>query len=60
MQFESLWELKMTLNHTNEKIQLQSLDFDEQRKITIVTDAWHPQVNGVVRTVEATATALRE
>jgi len=50
----------MTLIHTNEKIQLQSLDFDEQRKITIVTDAWHPQVNGVVRTVEATATALRE
>ena len=25
-----------------------------QLKIAIVTDAWHPQVNGVVRTIEAT------
>jgi glycosyltransferase involved in cell wall biosynthesis len=28
-------------------------------RITIVTDAWAPQVNGVVRTLEATASALR-
>jgi hypothetical protein len=27
-------------------------------KILIVTDAWHPQVNGVVRTIEATAREL--
>ena len=28
-------------------------------RIAIVSDAWHPQVNGVVRTLEATAGALR-
>ncbi len=28
-------------------------------KITIVTDAWHPQINGVVRTLEHTAHHLR-
>lgn len=28
-------------------------------KIMIVTDAWKPQVNGVVRTLEATARELR-
>lgn len=28
-------------------------------RILLVSDAWHPQVNGVVRTLEATATALR-
>ena len=50
----------MSVIHTNEKIQPQSLDSWDQRKITIVSDAWHPQVNGVVRTVEATAVALRE
>ena len=53
----------MSLLHKNENIQSQSsesLDCRDQRKITIVSDAWHPQVNGVVRTVEATATALRE
>jgi glycosyltransferase involved in cell wall biosynthesis len=33
---------------------------DLKRKIVIVTDAWHPQVNGVVRTVEATRSALRD
>ena len=50
----------MSVIHTNEKIQPQALDSWDQRKITIVSDAWHPQVNGVVRTVEATAVALRE
>ena len=25
------------------------------RKVLIVTDAWHPQVNGVVRSIERTA-----
>lgn len=28
-------------------------------KIAIVTDAWHPQVNGVVRTLESTVSTLR-
>ncbi len=28
-------------------------------KIITVTDAWHPQVNGVVRTIEATNRELR-
>ena len=50
----------MSVIHTNEKIQPHALDSWDQRKITIVSDAWHPQVNGVVRTVEATAVALRE
>ena len=30
------------------------------RRILIATDAWHPQVNGVVRTLDATARTLRE
>ena len=29
------------------------------RKILIVTDAWHPQINGVVRTLETTARELQ-
>ncbi|MBW3567252.1 MAG: glycosyltransferase family 1 protein [Proteobacteria bacterium] len=29
-------------------------------RIVIVTDAWHPQVNGVVRTLETTANHLRD
>src|SRR6185312_9728926 len=29
-------------------------------RILIATDAWHPQVNGVVRTLEMTARSLRE
>jgi len=29
-------------------------------KILLVTDAWHPQVNGVVRTLDKTMTQLRE
>lgn len=29
-------------------------------KILIITDAWHPQVNGVVRTLQQTTDALRE
>jgi len=29
-------------------------------RILIATDAWHPQVNGVVRTLERTSLALRE
>jgi len=29
-------------------------------KITIVTDAWHPQVNGVVRSVENTNRELEK
>ncbi len=29
-------------------------------RILIATDAWHPQVNGVVRTLDATARTLRE
>ena len=33
---------------------------DLKRKIVIVTDAWHPQVNGVVRTIEATKCALSD
>ncbi|HPQ37304.1 MAG TPA: glycosyltransferase family 1 protein [Synergistaceae bacterium] len=28
-------------------------------KILIVTDAWHPQVNGVVRTIEATSAEMK-
>ena len=28
-------------------------------KIAMVTDAWEPQVNGVVRTLQATARELR-
>ena len=28
-----------------------------QHKILVVTDTWHPQVNGVVRSLEALATA---
>lgn len=28
-------------------------------RVAIVSDAWHPQVNGVVRTLEATAAGLR-
>jgi hypothetical protein len=27
-------------------------------KILIISDAWHPQINGVVRTLESTATEL--
>jgi len=30
------------------------------KKILIVTDAWHPQINGVVRTLEATAHVLKQ
>jgi glycosyltransferase involved in cell wall biosynthesis len=29
-------------------------------RVLIATDAWHPQVNGVVRTLDATARCLRE
>ena len=29
-------------------------------KILLVTDAWHPQINGVVRTLDKTVTNLRE
>jgi glycosyltransferase involved in cell wall biosynthesis len=29
-------------------------------RVLIATDAWHPQVNGVVRTLDATARTLRE
>jgi len=29
-------------------------------KILLVTDAWHPQINGVVRTLDKTVTQLRE
>jgi glycosyltransferase involved in cell wall biosynthesis len=29
-------------------------------KILLVTDAWHPQMNGVVRTLDTTVTTLRE
>ena len=29
-------------------------------RILIVTDAWHPQVNGVVRTLDTTARMLRD
>ena len=29
-------------------------------RILVVTDAWHPQVNGVVRTMEAVAACLRD
>src|SRR6266540_4403940 len=29
-------------------------------RILIATDAWHPQVNGVVRTLDTTADQLRE
>ncbi len=28
-------------------------------KLTIVTDAWHPQVNGVVRSIETTNRELK-
>ncbi len=31
-----------------------------KRRILITTDAWHPQVNGVVRTLDTTARTLRE
>jgi len=31
----------------------------ELRKVLIVTDAWHPQVNGVVRSIERTASNSR-
>ncbi|QIG55418.1 glycosyltransferase family 1 protein [Altererythrobacter sp. BO-6] len=31
----------------------------DPQHIAIVTDAWHPQTNGVVRTLEATSTILR-
>ena len=30
------------------------------RSVLIVTDAWHPQVNGVVRSIERTADELRK
>lgn len=30
------------------------------KKILIITDAWHPQINGVVRTLEATSAELRK
>lgn len=30
------------------------------KRIAIITDAWHPQVNGVVRTLSTTANTLRE
>ncbi len=29
-------------------------------RILIATDAWHPQINGVVRVLETTAGLLRE
>lgn len=29
-------------------------------KIVIATDAWHPQVNGVVRTLSTTVECLRD
>ncbi|GER03934.1 hypothetical protein JCM17846_16160 [Iodidimonas nitroreducens] len=29
-------------------------------KICIATDAWHPQINGVVRTLQMTKQALEE
>ena len=29
-------------------------------KILIITDAWHPQINGVVRTLTQTVEALRD
>ena len=29
-------------------------------KILLVTDAWHPQMNGVVRTLDTTVGILRE
>src|SRR5688572_14221901 len=29
-------------------------------RVLIATDAWHPQVNGVVRTLDTTARLLRE
>jgi hypothetical protein len=32
----------------------------ESRRILIVTDAWHPQVNGVVRTLDTTVRTLRD
>jgi glycosyltransferase involved in cell wall biosynthesis len=32
---------------------------NEQRRILIVTDAWHPQVNGVVRTLDTTVRELQ-
>jgi glycosyltransferase involved in cell wall biosynthesis len=31
-----------------------------KRKIVIATDAWHPQINGVVRTLDTTARTLRD
>lgn len=35
-------------------------DFCQHMKILLVTDAWHPQVNGVVRTLDKTVARLRE
>src|SRR5262245_51832473 len=32
---------------------------DSPRRILIATDAWHPQVNGVVRTLDTTVRTLR-
>ena len=32
---------------------------DEPKRILIATDAWHPQVNGVVRTLDTTVKTLR-
>ena len=32
---------------------------DNQKKILIVTDAWYPQVNGVVRTLSQTREELQ-
>ena len=32
----------------------------KRRRILIVTDAWRPQINGVVRTLESVAVALRQ
>ncbi len=37
---------------------MSGLDVEDNRRILIVTDAWRPQVNGVVRTLEATAQEL--
>src|SRR6185437_2576219 len=35
-------------------------DIARMARILIATDAWHPQVNGVVRTLDTTASYLRE
>jgi glycosyltransferase involved in cell wall biosynthesis len=37
-----------------------TLSMRDTRRILIVTDAWHPQVNGVVRTLDTTVKKLRE